>query len=163
MGGAVIVEAARQLSQRVIGLVGVDTYLDIEKQYPQRQADEYLGRLEADFVGRSSKVVRSLFRPDADPALVEWVVTDISSGPAEVGIGAVKGYLNFDYKEALKEVRKPIYCINSDMRPINVEAGRRHAQSFEVKLMSGVGHFAMLEAPETFNRLLTEVINELRR
>jgi len=163
MGGAVIIEAARQMPKRVIGLVGVDTYLDLERQYTQEQIEERLARFRANFVESTSKLVRSIFLPNADPVLVEWIVTDMSSAPPEVGIGAMQGYLSFDAKEALKEVRKPIYCINSDMRVTNVEAGRRYGLSFKVKLMSGVGHFVMLEDAETFNRLLTETIDELGR
>jgi pimeloyl-ACP methyl ester carboxylesterase len=161
MGGAVIIEAARQMPRRVIGLVGADTYLNLERRYTQEQIDETLARFKANFVESTGKLVRSIFLPYADPALVEWVVKDMSFAPPEVGIGAMQGYLTFEPKEALKRVRVPIYCINSDMRPTNVEAGRRHALSFEVKLMSGVGHFVMLEDPQTFNRLLTETINEL--
>lgn len=163
MGGAVIIEAARQVPQRIIGLVGADTFLDLERQYSQRQIDETLARFKANFAESTSRLVRGIFLPDADPVLVEWVAKDMSSAPAEVGIRAMQGYLSFDRKEALKHVRKSIYCINSDMRPINIEAGRRHALAFEVKLMSGVGHFVMLEDPQNFNQLLTETVNELSR
>jgi pimeloyl-ACP methyl ester carboxylesterase len=31
------------------------------------------------------------------------------------------------------------------------------------KLMAGVGHYPMLEAPEEFNRLLQETLDELKR
>ncbi|HUW20873.1 MAG TPA: alpha/beta hydrolase [Sedimentisphaerales bacterium] len=163
MGGAVIIEAARQMPERVTGLVGADTFLDLEKQYTREQIEQRVARFRANFVDETSKLVRGVFPPGADPALVEWVVRDMSAGPPEVGVGAMEGYLSFDAKEALKEVRKPIYCINSVMRPTNVEAGRRYAAAFEVKLMSGVGHFLMLEDPEGFNRLLAETINELSR
>jgi pimeloyl-ACP methyl ester carboxylesterase len=163
MGGPVIIEAARQMPKRVIGLVGVDTFLDLERQYSQAEIDAFLVPFKADFVKRTSKLVRGMFVPDADPALVEWVVRDMSSASPEVGIRAMQGLASFNAKEALKQVRVPIYCINSDMRRTNVEAGRRYAASFEVKLMSGVGHFVMLEDPETFNRLLAETINELGR
>jgi pimeloyl-ACP methyl ester carboxylesterase len=162
MGGPVIIEAARQMPERIIGLVGVDTFLDFEKKYTQEQIDEILARFKADFVESTSKLVRGIFLSNAEPTLVEWVVTDMSSAAPEVGIGAMRGLLSYDPKEALKDVRLPIYCINSDMRPVNVEAGRRYALSFEVKLMSGVGHFVMLEDAETFNRLLSETIKELR-
>ena len=54
-----------------------------------------------------------------------------------------------------------IRCINSDTKPTNVEAGRHYASSFEVAYMSGVGHFVMMEDPETFNRLLEETIQKL--
>ncbi|MHC4619572.1 MAG: alpha/beta fold hydrolase [Planctomycetota bacterium] len=161
LGGPVIIEAARQIPERVIGLVGADTFLDLEKTYTQDQIDVWLSSLRADFAGTTRKLVRGIVVPDTDPALVEWVVTDMCSAPPEVGIGASEAYLSFDAKEALKEVRAPIFCINSDMRPINIEAGRRYARSFEVKLMSGVGHFVMMEDAETFNRLLAETIKQV--
>jgi len=161
MGGAVIIEAARQMPERVTGLVGVDTFLDLERWYSEEQIDATLSRFRADFRASTSELVRGIFRPDAAPSLVERVVNEMCSARPEVGVGAMQGYLRYDAKAALKKVREPMYCINSDMRPTNVEAGRRHALSFEVKPMSGVGHFVMLEDAETFNRLLSEVIHEL--
>jgi pimeloyl-ACP methyl ester carboxylesterase len=152
MGGPVIIEAARQMPERVTG-----------KQYTQQQIDEWLRQLRSDFEGTAEKLIRGILLAGADPAFVEWVVADMCSGPAEVGIGASQAYLEFDRREALRQVRKPIYCINSDMGVTNVEAGRRYAASFEVRLMSGVGHFVMLEDPEVFNQLLTEIIDELSR
>jgi pimeloyl-ACP methyl ester carboxylesterase len=163
MGGPVIIEAARQMPERVTGLVGADTFLDLGKQYTQQQIDAFIAPFERDFAEATSKLVRGMFLSDADPALVEWVVANMCSARAEVGIDAMRQLACFDAKEALKHVRRPIYCINSDMRVTNVEAGRRYAASFEVKLMSGVGHFVMLEDPEVFNQLLTEITDELSR
>jgi pimeloyl-ACP methyl ester carboxylesterase len=163
MGGPVIIEAAAQMPERVIGLVGADTFLDLERKYTAEQIDAFLAPFKADFGERTSKLVRGIFLADADPELVEWVVRDMCSARPEVGISAMQGLASFDAEEALRQVRKPIYCINSDMRPVNVEGGRRYAQSFEVKFMSGVGHFVMLEDAETFNRLLSETIEELGR
>jgi pimeloyl-ACP methyl ester carboxylesterase len=120
MGGPVVLAAAQQMPKRTMGVVGVDTYLNVDREYTQEQIDEYLGRLRTDFADTTSKLVRRLFAPDADPDLVEWVVADMCSGPPHVGIGAVQGYLKFDRKEALREIRVPIYSINSDMRPTDI-------------------------------------------
>jgi len=163
MGGPVIIEAARQMPERVTGLVGVDTFLDLGRHYTQQQIDALVAPFEQDFAAATGKLVRGIFLADADPALVEWVVADMSSARPQVGIAALRELAGFDAKESLKQVPKPICCINSDMRATNVEAGRRYALSFEVKLMSGVGHFVMLEDPEIFNRLLSETIDELSR
>ena len=38
--------------------------------------------------------------------------------------------------------------------PSKLEAGRRHAASFDVVLMPGLGHFVQLEDSYAFNRLL---------
>ena len=48
------------------------------------------------------------------------------------------------------------------MNPTNVDAGREYTSSFEVVLMSGVGHFVMMEDPDTFNRLLSEIVEGLQ-
>jgi len=163
LGGPVIIEAAQQMPKRVIGLVGVDTFQDLDAVPTQEQIDEFLAPFEADFAGHMRDFARGMFTPNADPTLVKWVAEDTAAAQPEVGIGAARGFFDFDIKEALKEVRKPIYCINSDMHPTNIEANRRYAASFEVKLMPGIGHFVMMEDPEEFNRLLAETITELRK
>jgi len=163
MGGPVNIEAARQIPKRIIGLVGVDTFQNFEAEYTQEQVDEILSSFKTDFVEASSNFVHRMFPPNAntDSVLVEQIVTDMSSAPSEVGIGALQGYFNFDPIGALREVRIPIHCINSDKYPTNVEVGQRHALSFELKLMPGIGHFVMMEDPEKFNQLLTETVNAL--
>jgi pimeloyl-ACP methyl ester carboxylesterase len=55
----------------------------------------------------------------------------------------------------------PVVAINPDHPPTDVEALRRHGVS--TVLMSGVGHFGMLEDPETFNRVLTEIVATFTR
>ena len=162
MGGPVIIEAARNIPGRVIGLVGVDTLHDIETEYPQEQIEEFIFGFMENFTKNTEEFVHDMFTTDSDPNIVERIVADMSSAPPWVGIGALQGYFRYDVREALKEVLVPIYCINSDLLETNVEANRRHAVSFEVKLMPGMGHFIMIEDPETFNRLLGEIINKLR-
>ena len=87
----------------------------------------------------------------------------MSSAPPEVGINALKAGLNWQNTEmiqVLSEVKAPITCINADMNPTEVEINQRYVPSFKAKIMSGVGHFNMMEDPETFNRLLEETIQE---
>lgn len=163
MGGSVIIEAARQMPNRVIGLIGIDTFHNFETEYPKEQIDEFIEPFKKDFVQRAGPFIRNMFVPGTNPELIEWIVTDMSSAPPWVGIGTLQEYFRYDVREALKEVRVPVYCINTDLLPTNVEAGRRHALSFEVKLMPGMSHFIMIEDQKTFNRLLTETIDELSR
>ena len=59
------------------------------------------------------------------------------------------------------EVKAPVYCIASDMHVVNTDAAGRHASSFEVLYMSNIGHFVMMEDPETFNHLLSEIVKKL--
>jgi len=163
MGGFVILEAGRKMSKRVLGLVGVDTLNDFEEKLTQEQIDNWITPLRADFIEGNSNNVRTMFTPNSDSALVEKIVADMSSAPQDVGLGALEGYIDFQNNEiirVLQEVKAPITCINSDKYPTNVETNQHHSPAFKAKIMSGVGHFNMIEDPETFNRLLEETIQE---
>ncbi|HQL25156.1 MAG TPA: hypothetical protein PKY95_12120, partial [candidate division Zixibacteria bacterium] len=53
-------------------------------------------------------------------------------------------------------------AVSSDSYPTNLAANREIEPTFDVRLMSGVGHFLFLERPEEFNRLLGQTLAELR-
>ena len=166
MGGPVILEAARLMPARVIGLVGVDTLRDFEEKVTQEQLDGLITPLRADFPAAAKDFVRSMFAADSDKVLIEKIVADMSSAPPEVGLSALEGlfsYQNNDLKAALSEVQAPITCISCDIWPTNVEVNKQYAPSFTVKIPPGVGHFNMMEDPETFNRLLEETVQEFAR
>jgi len=162
MGGGVIVEASKHMPDRVIGLIGVDTFQNIEEKPTPEEMDAFLAPLRKDFSEATKDFVsKYLFAPHSDSAFVEKIVTDMAEAPPEVGLSAMKNSWTYDVPSALKEVRVPVRCINTDLYPVNVDAGKRHAKSFDVRIMSGVGHFLMMEDPETFNTLLEETIQEL--
>jgi hypothetical protein len=163
MGGSVILEAAKHIPNQVLGLVGVDTLQDLEQRWTKDQFDQQLSPYHADYAGTMKNVVRSMFAPDSNPALVERIVADMSSAPPEIGIAAFEEYFNYwanSIVQTFKETKAPITCINSDKYPSNPQGNRKLNSSYRLKVMTGVGHFIMLESPEIFNRLLEETIQE---
>jgi pimeloyl-ACP methyl ester carboxylesterase len=99
-----------------------------------------------------------MFVPGSDPDLVERVVAGMSGAPAEVAVPVMEHAVANDdaILAALPQLTAPVVAINPDYRPTNAEALARHG--VKAVLMSGVGHFLMLEDPDTFNRLLGETI-----
>lgn len=159
MGGDVIVEAARRMADRVRGLVWVDTYRTLgESSTREEKVDEFLAPFRVDFVARTRKFVREMFIPSSDESLVDWVAADMSAAPPEVALPALEEAITCEILTGLRELKAPIVAINSDRRPTDVEALQRYG--VKVVLMSGVGHFLMMEDPETFNRLLGKVMEE---
>lgn len=158
MGGDVIVAAARQLPGRVIGLVWVDAYRSLGTPRTPEQLREFMAPFHADFAATTRGFVRGFFPPDADPSLVDRVATDMSAAPPAVAMAALESALTFDREVpgALEELGLPVVAINPESPATDVEAMARHG--VEVTLVSGVGHFLMMEDPESFNRRLTEVV-----
>ncbi len=88
----------------------------------------------------------------------------MSAAPPDVAVGAIEAYINWinnEQETAFRELSVPINLINSEYLPTSVDAGRNYAASFDAVLMSGVGHFVMMEDPGTFNRLLSEIVESL--
>jgi pimeloyl-ACP methyl ester carboxylesterase len=162
MGGPVNIEAARLIPDRVVGLVGVDTYHDLEETVPEAQRDQFLAAFQADFVATTNGFVRMMFPADADSVLVAEVADDMSSAPKEIAIASLRSVFNYKPTGKLDGLDIPVYAINADLWPTNVEAGKRQAKVFEVKLMPGRGHFVMLEDPDMFNTLLSETLEEIK-
>jgi pimeloyl-ACP methyl ester carboxylesterase len=162
MGGDVIVEAALRLGDRVAGLVWVDAYSFLGEPMTGAEVEAFVAPFREDFAGATRALVRRLFTPDADAELVEWVAADMSAAPPELAIDALERAVSNErgIVAGLRELTAPVVAINPDARPTDTEALRRHGVG--TVLVSGVGHFLMLEDPDRFNRLLGEVIEGFR-
>jgi pimeloyl-ACP methyl ester carboxylesterase len=163
MSGPVIVEAARCLPSVVIGLVGADTWQNIQQIRTPAQIAESVAPYRANFVEKTRLLAHNMFSPMSDLTLVEEIVTAMSATPPYIGISAVEELRKHDriLQEGLQEVKVPKITINSTWLATDKEAAERYG--IEVLLMSGVGHFVMLEAPQTFNRLLDEAVQKIIR
>jgi pimeloyl-ACP methyl ester carboxylesterase len=160
MGGAVNIEAARRLPEQVVALVGVDTYQSFQAKWSEKQIAQFTAAFDADYPGTVRKFILSLFPPTADTLLANRIADDLASSPKQVGLGAITSLFRYDAVSALKEMRKPIRCINADMVPTDIEGNRAVTESFEVTILPGYGHFLQLEDPATFNRELKNTIDE---
>jgi pimeloyl-ACP methyl ester carboxylesterase len=84
MGGAVVLEAARLMPDRVVGVIGVDTLHDAEYRLDQAWLVENQRQLEQDFVVTCERLVRSRFHDGSDAELIDQVAADTCSAPPEV-------------------------------------------------------------------------------
>ena len=160
MGGPTIIEAARRLGDRVVALVGVDTYQDLEHTFTEQEIDGFLAPFKADFVTTTDQFVRSMFPESADSVLVNQIAGDMSAAPTDVAVSAIRNYFKWYDIKALGDVHVPIRSINSDLWPTNVEGNSNVAESFGVELMPGTSHFLHMEDPDGFNMLLHKTLEE---
>lgn len=160
MGGTVMIEAARQLGSRVTALVGVDNLHKLDRQNTENEIREYLASYEADYPGTVYPFVRSLFPPTADSLVADGIAREAAASDKEMGVSLFYNIFSYDYVAALRDVRVPIRCINSDEYPVDIEGNRRVAASFDVTIMPAHGHYIHIVDPEGFNAQLQQTIEE---
>ena len=167
MGGAVIAEAARLLPGRVIGLIGVDTFDNIEYPLTRKELDQMRAPLVADFSKGSREFVAGMLLPGTDPEIREWILADISAAPPFVALSAFEEmmhqYLTGEAARIFDSIAVPVIAVNGDLWPVDAEANRRHMLSFEAITLKDSDHFLMLDRPHLFNQALAEAIHRLLR
>lgn len=161
MGGDVIADAALQLPGRVVGLVMVDVYKKLGAGRPTDQIDAFVSDFTVDFPTKVQKLVRSMFLPNSDPSLVEFVAKDMSSAPPGVALSAMRS--SFMHSRQITHdfemLKLPVIAINPDNEPNDIESLKKHG--VESMIMPGVAHFLMMEDPKRFNELLDVAIKKL--
>jgi pimeloyl-ACP methyl ester carboxylesterase len=163
MGGPVIVEAARRLKDRVVGVIGVDTLRGIGAPRPSAAASAaQLVPFEQDFIGSTRAfVTNTFFTPNSDPALVRRIADDMSLAPPEVALPALRGLNAWDAEAALKDAAMPLTLINAALPPTDGTKLATLAPAFTLVTQEGVGHFLMMENPAAFNPVLRQQIDAL--
>lgn len=162
MGGPVTLEAARLMPGRVVGLVPVDTGLNVEQTNTPEEVAGLMAAFEKDYRATADGFTRKyMFTPASDKAVIDKVAAKNAAAAPEVAIPSLRAVLSYDARPTLKEVRVPAHAVNADLYPTDVDANRRHFASYEVTIMKGVGHYVMLEDPARFSDLLAGAITDL--
>lgn len=161
MGGTVIIAAAETLPDTVIALVGIDTMQDFEEEYTPEQTGEFIKPFKEDFRKTTDGFVRNMFLEQANPGLVDEIAGMMSGASQKAGISAMEEMLKTSYKANPPEIKAPVWCLNSELWPTKPEVNRKYVPEFNLRLMTGVGHFLMLEAPDEFNKQLDDIIKDI--
>lgn len=170
MGGPVVAETARRLPDRVVAVVGADTYFDSWARASQQDWTPFVEALRDDFRGTTEKwVPEVMFHDDTDTAFALRITRDMASAPQKAGVGAMEGlyvWLESNFPQILDEVRAPLGIVQSELNRENLylsvvdTAGDRSGLP-PVRVVPSTGHFLMLERPGEFNRALEAMIDDL--
>ncbi|MBD3896099.1 alpha/beta hydrolase [Halomonas sp. ML-15] len=162
MGGPVSVEAARLMPERVIGIIGVDTFHDVAAEVDQEQRDALLEPLKEDFAPAAREFVASMFIDSTDATLRDWVMQDMAAAPPEVAISAMQEMLSRqadgEAAQQFEELTIPVVAINADLWPTDVDANRELLPDFDAVIMEESDHFLHMAKPAAFNRELERMI-----
>lgn len=162
LGGPVALEAACLLQGRVIGVVGVDTLHDATFKFDPAEAQARAEAFRKEFRSACQAMVASLFHPGTQLELRARVEQRMWAMPPEVAVGMMEGFAGYDLATAFRGAGVPIRAINGDLWPTDIERNRTVTPDFDAVIMAGCGHYPMLERPAEFNRLLVEIVRQLK-
>lgn len=158
MGGPVTMEAAKILGDRVVAVVGVDTFYT-PFQFPKSEAEieGFVKPFEKDFSGASRQMVQSMFTPDVDPELKASIVEHFSGAEPEMGVSAMYEIFRWN----VRNVPSVLESYSNKLKNINAAPkGNETALHTSVTLIPGVGHFVPQVKPDEFNAALSDIISE---
>ena len=164
MGAPVVIEAAAREPEKVIGVVLVDDLQEVEMQISPPMA-HFIDSMMMDLIDYPSmeKLVNNGFFKKNVESSYNRVIAMLDGAPHIGWRESLAGNITWQNEQCTKSiqaVKAPIIAINSDMQPTNVEAFRKYAPTFKVKIVEGVGHVIMWDNTEKFNQLLEESIQD---
>jgi pimeloyl-ACP methyl ester carboxylesterase len=154
LGFPVALAAARQLPERVVGLVAVDTLHDLSRQGDPEQMRALAARARQDFPAVCAEMVGALFHPDAEAGVRAEAEAKMCRFPGPIAAAIWDGLATYDLRAAFSGLALPVRAINGDLYPTAVEANREVVPGFTAAIVAHTGHYRMLERPAEFDRLL---------
>jgi len=163
LAGPVVLEAARLMPERVIGIIGAESMSDIYlSAYSPEQIETALSPFRENFTeGVRMYALENYFRSTASDRIKRRIVLDMVETAAEVGLGALEELMKYDASAMLQDLQIPIRSINADRPLVYFHIIRNNHENFTPKFMKNAGHFLMIESPQEFNRLLADFLGQI--
>jgi pimeloyl-ACP methyl ester carboxylesterase len=155
LGSAAAIEYASRHPERVAGLLLVDPNGD-QSQVPADEMAQYLESLRADPLAELESYFRQLV-VGGDPDAARWVLEDLRDTHEDAVLGALADSVRYRPLAALARYPGPRLSIISDMNRLPYSL-HNLLPDLPVRLMTGTGHWVMMDRPEIFNRLLDEFV-----
>lgn len=162
MSGAYVLEASLKIPQ-VKALVLIDTMKDLNESFTEEQAEEIMfSHYRADFkYAVENFLPQYLFAEQTPVAVKARLQEEFLQNEPEMVINLLKPLYKTDFTTIAKQVQVPVIAINSDASPTNIESNRKYLKDYNYIIITGVGHYPMLEKPDEFNTILDGVLKKL--
>lgn len=165
MGGIVILEVAREIPDRIIGVVPLDVISNLEPTYTQEQLENEI-KSWMDWANNATyEKMKSIFSENTNSIIIANAVDDIKNA-SKVGweetITDVLQYLRLpnNLVNLLMKIQVPIHCINKAETELDLSVAKQFNPSIFASSIEDVGHFFLWDAPDESNKLIESAINE---
>ncbi len=165
MGGDIVLEAALNNPEKVIGIIGIDNF-----KGPTFEKSEEMENFFSDFIQSLRENYREvagdfarkyLFHPNTDSLIVERVVSDFQNSDPNVAIGSIESLFNYPEASQLQKLNIKLHLINCVFTPIMEENLQATGVTYEIVNMEESGHYPMIEKPAEFNQLMDATVQKI--
>jgi pimeloyl-ACP methyl ester carboxylesterase len=162
LGGAVALEAASRIPERVVAVIGIDTFHNVDRRVDPSMARTLVERWESDFPATAKQFVNAMLPATADPAIRQRLEDELGGAQPEIALALLRAATGYDQAAAFERVHAPIRAINTTL-PSDEAAGRKHSNDFAIVDLSALklGHYPMLTAPPILDLKLAETLAAL--
>jgi pimeloyl-ACP methyl ester carboxylesterase len=168
MSGDITLHTALQIPERVIGLVGVDNFQDIDFELNDEmrfQLSGVINEFERDYRQMTETFARQLLLTKTESEEIKnRVITDYKRADPAIAIPVLK-YTFPSYariKENLPRLHIPLQLISCGRGDTNEEALKKACpKGVNIRYIDNAGHFPMIEKPTEFNMVLAELLTGL--
>lgn len=158
ISGTIALETARQLGDRVAGVVPVDSVIDVDAHLPDETRAQIVAEMRTSYRENIERQLPHLLPNGADPKVVARVSADAMSATPDRSASILDAVFAYREDLTLHRLTMPIIAIDSDRRPVAIEHNRAHAPQFEARIIPESSHWLMLDRPAEFARTLRDVV-----
>lgn len=166
MSGDIALQAAIDNPTQVVGLVGVDNFKSVgipETSEAKASYDSAMQQMRTHFMETASSYFNTvLFSPSTPTKVKERVMQDVVHADTTIAVAAMEPY-DFDEVAKLQNWGRPLYLVNSDLFPNDTSGLVKNNIPFRLAITPGTGHYAMIEAPEVFNKALDRILDDIKK
>lgn len=158
MGGPIAIQTALNIPDKIAGIIAVDSF-ETAFKWPKNDHEITLltKPFTTEFRKTTAQMVRSMFKPNADPELVSQIADDMSASPPSVANSAISEMLHWmiDYPQRKQKLKVPLYHINAKPEQSVVSTND------QIIYIDNVGHFIPQAAPAGFNGVLEQTVAKI--
>lgn len=167
-GGYVVLNAAMQADNKLLAIVGVDSYRGkMEYQYSDSVAiassEEVSNLSDAQYKEYINDIDR-WFVPSSDTSDISWIKREMVNCLKETAAEGIREYYRYMNRRAedFNDLGIKIFGINKIHSKFDTAFFSKPGIDFTPYYVNNVGHFVMMDDVETFNLLLEDIIKSLK-
>lgn len=159
MGGPIVIETAKLLGEKVVGIVGVDAFYTPLASVPEEMKLTFLEKLKNDYPIALAETVNSMFTQNVNRDVIDLTYKNMFAADHKMGISSLYECIKWNSRKEpadLKRFSSKLYNING------APTGNEKKMHESVVLIPGVGHFVAKVKPNEFNAALEMIVEKIK-